>query len=83
MVKVRTNISGNRYGRLTVISQSEEDLIKSNGKKEALWLCKCDCGNMTKLPKYKLDENRQIVIDEVIEQETKEPIMEDEENSNE
>ena len=36
MVKVRTNISGNRYGRLTVISQSEEDLIKPNGKKEAL-----------------------------------------------
>lgn len=55
MVKVRTNISGNRYGRLTVISQSEEDLIKPNGKKEALWLCKCDCGNMTKLPKYKLE----------------------------
>ena len=32
--------TNNRYGRLTVINQTG-----LNKKKQALWLCKCDCGN--------------------------------------
>lgn len=54
MVKVKEDISGNKYGRLTVIKQSEEDYIKPNGKREALWICKCECGNFTTLIKHKL-----------------------------
>lgn len=33
-----------RFGRLEVIGQAE-DYIRPNGKREAQWLCKCNCGN--------------------------------------
>ena len=32
--------TGNRYGKLTVIKR-----VGSNKYKQAIWLCKCDCGN--------------------------------------
>ena len=38
------DITGNKYGRLTVI-RIGDPLIKKNGKKENRWICKCDCGN--------------------------------------
>lgn len=34
--------TGNRYGFLTVVKQ-----VGSNKERKALWLCRCDCGNMT------------------------------------
>lgn len=34
------DITGQRYGRLTVISRSE-----NNRHKKAMWRCRCDCGN--------------------------------------
>lgn len=34
------NLSGRKFGRLTVISEAERVLYK-----ERRWLCKCDCGN--------------------------------------
>lgn len=37
MVKDET---GNKYGRLTVISRGENDK-----QGNAMWYCKCDCGN--------------------------------------
>lgn len=33
------DITGNKYGRLTVIERAE------NQNKKPMWLCKCDCGN--------------------------------------
>ena len=33
------NLTGRRFGRLTVISESDND------KSKIMWLCKCDCGN--------------------------------------
>ena len=33
-----------RFGRLTVIKQAE-DYVRPDGRREAQWLCKCDCGN--------------------------------------
>ena len=38
------DLTGQTFGRLTVIGRSE-----SENKKTALWLCKCDCGNVTKV----------------------------------
>lgn len=40
---------GKRYGRLTVIARAG-----SNKKKNAVWLCICDCGNYTKVAGNKL-----------------------------
>lgn len=44
----KINIIGNKYGRLTVLSE--------NGKKgkNILWLCKCDCGNEINAISYNL-----------------------------
>ncbi len=42
------DLTGQRFGRLTVIKQIE-DYISSNGKRMTQWLCKCDCGNETKV----------------------------------
>lgn len=36
-----TDITGNRYGRLTVLAKSAEKC--ASGSK---WVCKCDCGNI-------------------------------------
>ena len=35
------DLTGNKYGRLTVISRTDKD----PRYKGAMWLCKCDCGN--------------------------------------
>ena len=44
MVKVRKDLTGKKFGRLTVIKQAE-DYVNKNGSREAQWLCKCDCDN--------------------------------------
>ena len=44
MVKVKEDLTGRKFGRLTVIEQAE-DYITPNKLKIAQWLCKCDCGN--------------------------------------
>lgn len=44
MIKVKKDLTGKIFGRLTVISQTE-DKVDKNGKKRAMWLCKCSCGN--------------------------------------
>lgn len=41
--KVR-DLTGQKFGMLTVIERAE-DRISSSGKHEIMWLCKCDCGN--------------------------------------
>ena len=38
------DLTGNVYGRLTVVKQ-EGWKIQTNGKRRPLWLCKCECGN--------------------------------------
>lgn len=47
-----TDLTGQRFGRLTVISRS--DFIKKDGKRETAYICKCDCGNETKVLAYNL-----------------------------
>ena len=43
-VKVKNDLTGERFVNLTVIEQAE-DHIRPNGRRESTWLCICDCGN--------------------------------------
>lgn len=47
MVKVKKDLTGMSFGRLTVIEQAE-DHVKPDGEHAAQWICKCSCNN-TKL----------------------------------
>lgn len=38
------DLTGNRYGRLVVISRAENQ-VSAKGNVKTMWLCKCDCGN--------------------------------------
>ena len=40
------DITGKRFGRLTVLGLSHID-----GRRRSIWLCRCDCGNIVKLRK--------------------------------
>lgn len=44
MVKVREDLTGKVFGRLTVIEQAE-DYVFPSGKRQARWLCRCSCGD--------------------------------------
>lgn len=46
MVKVREDLTGQKFGRLIVIKQAE-DFVTSKDKHYSQWLCKCDCGGET------------------------------------
>ena len=43
-VKTKEDLTGQKFGRLTVIKQAK-DYIKPNGIHQTKWLCKCECGN--------------------------------------
>lgn len=43
MVKVRKDLTGMVFGRLTVIEQAEDYVNPNDGKRIARWLCKCSC----------------------------------------
>lgn len=38
------DLTGQRFGRLTVIERADSS-ISPNGSKKTMWRCKCDCGN--------------------------------------
>lgn len=42
MVKVKEDLIGKQFGRLTVIGR-DEDHIYPSGKKRAKWICECNC----------------------------------------
>lgn len=46
MVKVRKDLTGQRFGLLTVLYQAEDYIVPSSGKHTAMWVCECDCGNI-------------------------------------
>ncbi len=37
------DLTGKRFGRLTVIKR-DEDYIQASGRRRIMWLCNCDCG---------------------------------------
>ena len=48
MVKVKEDLTGKVFEKLTVIKQAE-DYIYPNGKHMAKWLCKCECGKVKEI----------------------------------
>ncbi len=44
MIKVRKDLTGQKFGRLTVIERAP-DYVQENGRARSMWYCKCDCGN--------------------------------------
>ena len=44
MVKVREDLTGKKFNRLTIICQAE-DYISKSGRHYARWLCQCSCGS--------------------------------------
>lgn len=38
------DLTGQRFGRLTVLRLCEEPYISPSGKKTRRWICRCDCG---------------------------------------
>lgn len=57
MISVKQDLSGMIFGRLRVIKQTE-DYVKPNGKREAQWICRCECGNYTKISGWRLKSGR-------------------------
>jgi len=47
MVKVKEDLTGRVFGRLTVLSRAE-DYIRPSGQRSAQWLCECSCDNKTR-----------------------------------
>ena len=45
MVRVREDLTGRTFGRLTVIEQTEDYISQKTGAHYAQWLCECSCGN--------------------------------------
>lgn len=48
------NLSGKKFGRLTVI----KDTGKRQNGKEKIWLCKCECGNIKEVMTSNLTGNK-------------------------
>ena len=48
MVKVREDLTGKTFGRLTVLCQAE-DIVTPQGVYEAAWLCECNCSEHTQI----------------------------------
>lgn len=51
--KVRENLIGQKFGKLTVIDRAD-DYIRKDNKREVQWLCKCECGNTCVVRGYAL-----------------------------
>ena len=47
------DLTGQRFGRLTVLSRAD-DVVYDNGKKYVVWSCLCDCGTATKVRAHNL-----------------------------
>lgn len=43
--KLYGDLTGNKYGKLTVIRRAEDTQSKSGKSNVINWVCKCDCGN--------------------------------------
>lgn len=52
------DLTGQQFGRLTVIKQAGWYVRLSTGKRTAKWLCKCECGEVTKVVGSQLSTGR-------------------------
>lgn len=49
MVKVNTDLTGQKFGRLTVVKQVEDYIEPKSGRHRHRWLCECECGNQIEI----------------------------------
>lgn len=42
-MSVRVDLTGQTFGRLTVIER-DEDYVRKDGRRASKWICKCECG---------------------------------------
>ena len=45
MSKKVYDLTNKKFGRLTVLYRVEDRISPTNGRKHAMWHCKCECGN--------------------------------------
>ena len=57
MGKVK-DLTGKKFGRLTVIEQHGFTEKNKHGSKQAIWYCKCDCGNYCEMASGTLTRQR-------------------------
>lgn len=55
--KIKEDMTGRKFGRLTVVSRGE-DSISPDGKYHAMWICKCECGNTKTVEGHSLRRGR-------------------------
>lgn len=48
--KAKLDITGQRWGRLVAVRQVGYTTVEQTGKKQAVWLWQCDCGNTKEIP---------------------------------
>jgi len=53
-VKPRKDLTGMKFGRLTVVEQADDIIERKEKKHVAAWLCRCDCGNQVVVRGYAL-----------------------------
>lgn len=54
--------SGEKYGKLTVISYSHTSYQNKRNRPHRYWLCQCDCGETICIPPYRFKEKRGTVL---------------------
>lgn len=59
MVQTKEDLTGKRFGMLTVIKQVE-DYVAPRGRHYDRWLCQCDCGNTISVVGYHLKEKNKM-----------------------
>ena len=52
------NLIGLKFGRLTVVEQHGFTKMNKNGSRQAVWYCKCDCGNYCEMASGTLTRQR-------------------------
>ncbi len=48
--QARLDITGQRWGRLVAVCHVGYTTVEQTGKKQAVWLWQCDCGNTKEIP---------------------------------
>lgn len=57
--RLHIDLTGQKFGRWTVIEQGEYKIIKS-GRRYRTWLCICECGTVREVVEYSLVSNKSI-----------------------
>lgn len=58
MIKVKEDLTGKKFSYLTVIKRDEDHISKS-GKKNAKWICRCECGKIVSVFQTSLKSGQQ------------------------